>query len=88
MDENDGFYDNNDEPDFQNRYTRRSIPEEVYFGSEEETPTWSSRVRRFLYLLFVLLTLLAFLAYELYFLLQGAQPPPTPVPTPFPLNLI
>ncbi len=89
MNGTNGFHDDNDEPDFQKRYIRRSIPEAIYYGDEEnDTPERSSRLRRILYLLFILLTLLAFLAYELYFLFQGQPPPPTPVPTPFPLNLI
>jgi hypothetical protein len=89
MNQNNSFHDENDEPLFENRIARRSIPEDLYYGyGKKETPSRSSRVRRFLYLLFILLTLLAFLAYELYFLLQGYQPPPTPAPTSLPLHLI
>lgn len=89
MNQNNGFHDDNDEPDFSRRFARRSIPEAVYYGyKDDDAPSRSSRVRRILYLLLILLTLLAFLAYELYFLLQGYQPPPTPAPTSLPLHLI
>ncbi|MBI5670729.1 MAG: hypothetical protein HZC41_22275 [Chloroflexi bacterium] len=84
----DDLYDDNAEPIFERRRVRRSIPESVYYGDEDDdAPGRSSRARRILYLILVLLTLLAFLAYELYFLFQGS-PPPTPAPTPLPLNLI
>lgn len=80
--------DSSTEPIFERRRMRRSIPERVYYGDDEDdTPARPSRARRILYLILILLTLLAFVAYELYFLFQANQPP-APIPTPLPLNLI
>lgn len=85
-DDDYGLDDDLSEPRFRRRYTRRAIPESVYYDDEDDdAPTRYWTVRRVLYLLLIALTLLAFLAYELSFLINQ-QPPP--LPTAPPLNLI